>query len=430
MADTPSGPSVLPDRSYRPDDDASSTSDATESGEPPAGGAENDWDFSGGAAAGEQPAADSASPHLPVAAIHEPATDVRLRVVFMGPSNSGKTNLIAAIDQAAHTKSPRSPGPLLEVVPGEGFSSPIEEAIETILTERARIHATTQPWSLSFWMGTVLGDEEYSADVNVRDAQGGALFPPAGTPENPRLLPIEDLMVSECLEADVIVLCLDPTDKASLAACHRRLPKVLSNITATVTGVAKPPTTWERVLDRLGIRVHKPKRARARRRLHAMRFLLCFTKTDALVNQQNHRKKDDQWQIHKEPPALLAQGIDCVRQACELVGEGVINRILSALPPGGEFGVAFTSAWGFDPSSGQPFMETAGTDPVVVRDEDRVHRLRNWTPFGVREAMIFALTGRAFGPVSLVTRSMVDPELRARKKPVQTGWPWFKRRVH
>jgi hypothetical protein len=355
----------------------------------------------------------------------------------MGPSKVGKTTLLASIDQAAHTRSPWSEAPKLTVVPGASDADPqkrrysladaVKRAVQTILTPSAYMSATDQACTYEFTMTATVGQRTYGADVVTHDGPGGALFPPIDGEPNAQLADWEMELIEGAKTADAIGLCLDPTDMDHLAACHLYLPSLLGRISSSFEPQPRLPSTiFERILERFGIERPIDFTETARRHMRARRFILLFTKADLMVEQHLQSKVGVGWVDVDERPVRLVEMIDATRQACELLGEGVLHRILDALPPDGQLGVAFTSAWGFDPLTGYPFMEPRGNEPLLTEGTDRHERLRDWTPYGVREAMVFMLTGEAHAPVSLVTAEALDQQLRTRAIAVRKNWPWFK----
>ena len=371
-----------------------------------------------------------------------PAPVDGLRCIFMGPSQVGKTTLLASIDQAAHTSlaagdprvaivgrhpSPRSntSRPLSPDDSRSSLTDAVQEAVRSILEPSKVIDHTGSARTYEFSMTVTSGRRTVGADVVAHDGPGGALFPSRHDLPNPQMAQWEEQLIDGATHADGIGLCLDATDADQLASCHLYLPGILARISSR----PEPPpvraaTHWERLRDRIGLDSRPA--ADRRRRLHARRFLLLFTKADLLVGGRRvEQLGGEDWVQYEQRPDRLAEHIDGVRQAAELLGESVLFRILAALPHEGQLGVAFTSAWGFDPDSGQPFMNPKGHDPLLMTAMHRQQRLARWTPFGVREAMVFLLTGEVLAPVSLVTAESLERVNDARRVPVRKTWPWF-----
>lgn len=119
------------------------------------------------------------------------------------------------------------------------------------------------------------------------------------------------------------------------------------------------------------------------------RVLVVLTKVDEYAAQDPRVPARDR--------ALQLNPIHCAVQA---IGHP-LYWLRQNLRPRAELAVVLSSAWGFDGRTGRPYAHVAREwaeaypDHPAVRD--RV--IRDWKPFGVRSALVYATTGRVEGRV-------------------------------
>lgn len=236
--------------------------------------------------------------------------------------------------------------------------------------------------------------------LTVHDGPGGALFPRAGerTPPGAPLGRWEAKMLSHASTANALVVCVDAT-RSDIANLAGSLPVVLGRLAERSSqATAYPPMRWRhRLTDMFRGRRGRRTSVGVERWLGADRVLLLLTKIDKLVARVVGKRRV------AERPVDIAARIDPIRQACELLGESFLYQILGVLPPTAVFAVGATSAWGFASHDGWPFrMLQRRTTPSV----------RDWQPLGVKEAVVFMLTGEVIGTIRQVGEADLDPRRR------------------
>jgi len=403
--------SDLPPREYRPsglDDPGGSTAGSTTSGPGEAG-----LGSAGQESAHAAPSTDSVSPDA------ERGDDLAAwttRCVLMGPSNAGKTTLLQALDQACSCPPDGDDRFRLEFIGGEGTSVLAEIGVRTVMEEDHNILNTSQNKEYeasitatrekSFWRP----ERQYVAHLRILDGPGGALFPTKLDEERfaQYLAPWEEGLIRDALVSETLVLCVDATDaKPDLVTRYMR--NILAKLGQPYRRELEEPLGY-RVLKKLHL-AREAERPGLERRIVARRFLLLFTKVDQLVSREPDwpEKPDEGYEPPK--PAHLAARLSPVQMACELLDESNLLRIRNALRPDADFAVGLTSAWGFHPLTGMPFMEA--DNAVGLSTQPRSQRLLNWRPFGVREALLFITAGQTSGAVERVKASSLGSRLNA-----------------
>ena len=176
-----------------------------------------------------------------------------------------------------------------------------------------------------------------------------------------------------------------------------------------------PQSPWlYRLLRRFYLTREQPPGAQRLRRLPCANFLLLLTKVDRIVSPDvldtafgGPSLAGDAARL---TPLEVAELLDPVGQAIRAVGRSNLLTILNALRPEARFGIGACSAWGFNQNNGLPFMNSEGTDPVLMSVQERSERVKLWTPFGVQDALRFMVTGHADGTVVEVTRADLQRE--------------------
>lgn len=222
----------------------------------------------------------------------------------------------------------------------------------------------------------------------VHELSGAALFPVVG--ESSEVNPYANVstgFVSErARNADHLVLCLDVLD-----------PR---------------PEDWQLVLIRLfdDLASGGSETSRGHRALRFDRVLVLFSRLDLLCQRA--------WEALFPPgrngrgfvalgsalgrarPLDLAERLDPIGQAIELVGEETLAQILSYIGPRAQLGMGFVSAGGFDLRTGFPFLDATGRPTAASV-------LREWRPHGVLEALDFLAWGRSSATVRLIDRRVL-----------------------
>ncbi|HVR99887.1 MAG TPA: hypothetical protein VMW27_24900 [Thermoanaerobaculia bacterium] len=338
------------------------------------------------------------------------------RCVLMGPSKAGKTTLIHSFDQAC--SSPFDPDDpfRLEFIGGRGTKVLAELAGRTVMEEDYGIEPTdriahyeasiTVTEAKTFWRTA----RQHVAHLAFRDGPGGALFPTE--PDETRFSDLavwEEELIRDGRGAGALVLCVDATDpKPDLVSRYMR--NILANLGQRYQpDLVEPP--GYRMLKALHLARPVPA-LKKERRIPPRRFLLLFTKVDQLVDAAVDWPEDAPPEFEPPRPVQLASRLGPVQVACELLDESNLLRIANALQPEADFAVGLTSAWGFNPFTGRPFMEE--NNPVGPSNQSRSRRFLNWRPFGVREALLFMVTGKARQPVQRVDPRTLQGRLRNR----------------
>jgi len=334
----------------------------------------------------------------------------------MGPSNAGKTTLLQALDQACSCPPDHDDHYRLELIGGKGTDVLAEIGVRTVMEEDHNILNTSQnamyeasvtaTQEKNFWRP----ERQYVAHLKILDGPGGALFPTKLDEERfaQYLAPWEEELIQHALVSKTLVLCIDATDpKPDLLTRYMR--NILAKLGQPYQRRLEEPLGY-RMLRKLRL-TEKAEKPGRERRIQASRFLLLFTKIDELVSRPPDWAEEPDEDYEPPVPAFLAARLSPVQMACELLDESNLLRILNALQPGAEFAVGLTSAWGFHPLTGRPFMEK--DNPVGLSTQDRSQRLLNWRPFGVREALLFITAGVASGPVERVKASSLGTRLQA-----------------
>lgn len=355
--------------------------------------------------------------------------------VIMGPSQVGKTMLLAAIQRACH-----QPGlddfKLRFVAEGNTGSRLAKVAVEIIKQRQSNQPLATgaerkEQAEYPFWIHATgpktrlgLQSKTRSANMVVNDGPGGALFPAENLALSADIEEWQKKLVRDGLEAESLILCVDSM-RPSADLLESYLPDVIGKMSKLDRQNERVPF-GERALSWIRRRPVDASRSYAGRWLKADRFLLLLTKIDLLC--QNVHRFDPSF-----TPEGLARRINSVEQARSLLGVHLLNTIHDALKSDAKFAIGVTSAWGFSPISKEPFAGPDGL-PGAAPGETGEDILPDWTPFGIRDAMYFITTGECRGSVRLVhpddlgVRVPGDPQPR-RLYPLPAGWDERKKGV-
>lgn len=324
--------------------------------------------------------------------------------LIIGPSQVGKTTLLAALQRACHL--PGQDDYKLEFVAEGNTSSRLTRKIVDIITELKAgpnatgpesleqretdypfmIHATTQGG------GVMRRPERTSVRVVAHDGPGGAFFPRGGEAHSPEYERWRSRLAEDGRTAGSMILCVDSTEpEANLLEAY--LGELIYDMSNLDTINEKEPLE-QRLYRWVRKRPARPYRPYKRRCLNVKRFLLLLTKIDLLCAGMGSYDKSLK-------PARFAGMIDPIEQSRQLLGEHLLNKIRDALHPRASFAVGITSAWGFHPVSGEPFAGPDGR-PGAAEGERGVEVLPYWRPFGVRDAIFYIATGKCRGTVSEV----------------------------
>jgi hypothetical protein len=378
---------------------------------PDDGGDENDygrWD--------EDDNSPPAPPYNPVyrektSSSREDATETERRVerpknscVIMGPSQAGKTMLLAAMQRACH-----QPGlddyNLRFVAEGNTGSALAKIAVEIIKQRQSHQPRATgdetpkEEAEYPFWLyatvppsGLRPGPTTRSVHMVVNDGPGGALFPAENMALSDPIEKWQARLVEDGQEAGSLILCVDATrPRADILESY--LPDVIAKMSVDDKQQERVPLRHRA----LGWIMRQPLEAFTEydgRWLKADKFLLLLTKVDLIC--QNIDRVDPSL-----TPEQVAYVLNPIEQARSLLGVHLLNTIHDALKKDAKFAIGITSAWGFSPISKEPFAGPDGK-PGAAPGETGEDILPDWTPFGIRDAMYFIATGEAKGSVRLV----------------------------
>lgn len=355
-------------------------------------------------------AGDWVPAHLAGDAPPERAPEDSRRCVIMGRGGCGKSLLADSVGYAIALVMEPTHGYHMTFLGISGTAqltqnavdhmSPSEEyqpATDVVLEYRCQV-TVTQPG------GLFRAEDSHSVELSFFDGPGGAIF--GDDPTRAELSEWEEKMVREGSASDSIMLCVDPTNpnQDELLATVARILEEMSEdrwVEAPFPRNIVAATRWLRLYFQGGRRPP----LEVKRCLRAKRFLIVLTKIDALLAgtptfsapSAATRVQQSQVNLHQ-----LAEELDIVPTAVELLGPGVLAMIHKALPPGGQLAVSLSSAGGFDRGTGQPFLDRSGRRVMRAPGEDPGARLTDWRPYGVAESIAFCMSGIPNGPVQVV----------------------------
>lgn len=323
----------------------------------------------------------------------DPPVDAVRRAIVVGPTKAGKTCLLLSLERAAITGSPEVDGFTVRVVPEDDYDLARRRRVIEYFTapKEAPAEGTQGPEEWRFRVaGTVprsFGRSQQTGEVALRvlDTKGGSYFP--GPNESTAAFD------EAGKHADVIVICVDPSDKekpqdwSSARLLYQNLSRFLSWQLAAGASPAPAPAQrkwpW---LRRAPVYWEGSKQY-----LAARRVLLLLTKIDAYVGMTDPREAK-----------RLAECLDPITLAHRTIDPEQLTAIYDCLAPGSRFAIGLTSWRGFA-APGSP-----STDP---RWEQRA--ISTWQPFGVREALLFMATGEVRPPLALVGEEDLRPILHS-----------------
>jgi hypothetical protein len=286
--------------------------------------------------------------------IAEPRNDC----LFLGPPGAGKTAFLSALGQACAMAGSTE----LALLPHEDLAALASEA-------EAYLHGSGgwQPTDATTTYGFQLRAGAKDLFLKVQDGPGGLLFPfsPARWDALPEI-------EKYAFDTACLVLCIDAT-----------------NPRPDLWGTSLPPLLSRFAIpsDSLIPRLTAPAPARGAdfprlltpgRRLPYQRVLIALTQVDGVVQEAlriyRGGYRHTRGRVPPPPSATeLALQIDPFRLLEEQVG--AILGQLHAAAPTAKLAVSLTSAWGLAGLGG------------------------GWSPFGVREALLFLATGECREPV-------------------------------
>ncbi|MCP4661610.1 MAG: hypothetical protein GY856_39925 [bacterium] len=380
----------------------------------------------------------------PTAAADEPSTEGGPSstggkpCLVVGPSAAGKTMLLLAIGRACD--QPFEGQPDLTFIPQPSIAELMRRAVEIFIRPRERLLATQRPEQRDFEISTFKPrrwwqrrPHRFFKSFTIADGPGGALFPPEAR-DREAYRHFVPALLQAGQQASSIIFCVDAARPRS-DLWQAYLPWLLSKMVIARRIPRRRflergrTFLWDKLPDELRTarwlrsfwyRFFEP-RTEPIRRLTADRVLLLLTKIDQLAFETVEGYRDsgpsdeaaaDASSLGGLSPAELAAMIDPLQQVLHTVDIAILNMIRSALKPGAQFAIGITSAAGFDPESGECFLDPHGK-PIRLSPSTKDDLLRRWRPYGIYDAMYFILTGEARGTVRVVDRKHMVQDYRA-----------------
>jgi len=112
--------------------------------------------------------------------------------------------------------------------------------------------------------------------------------------------------------------------------------------------------------------------------------------------------------------------LDPIDMARSVLGQATLSMIRRSLADGAQMGIGVCSSTGFY-DDGTVFWRNPGAGegeegPRLWEGETGADAYRNWSPFGVKEAILFLATGRCAGTVS--EYSWREDVVASRRRPI------------
>jgi len=315
---------------------------------------------------------------------------------MLGPSKAGKTCALAAFEAACYVDA-QDPTCTLGVTSDRdgdnddplgrfmvrwiGRDQPLPN---TDHKRDYRVQVTTRVAG-----GMFRPERVHATWLHCGDGRGEDIFTIGDEASDTQSKEGEARMLADARNATTLVLAVDSTAPA-LELIETHLQRRLDQIAEATSGEEPAHPIGYRLLRRLGLGATVPPPP-WRRRLRAARFLLLLTKIDVLAEKawQQLRRNGS-----RTTPFQIARSIDSIGLAMELLGERPLRRIRRAMGIDAKLAIGVASATGFH-RGGETFLSWS-------RGKDHDHRLREWSPYGIREALRFITTGACEGPVQLV----------------------------
>lgn len=309
--------------------------------------------------------------------------------VFVGMTETGKTQFLLSAAQACNQRRPGEPE--LDFVAAEGTSGLIEAAVRFITGRGERLGSTTKA-------------ETYRFSI-TRQPEPGSRRSPPGEAKTVHMA-IEDGPGGALVPAE------PGADRASVQRWREDMlagAKVAKSLVLFVNAHApKSDVLWQH-LPRL-IKDMLPDDGRDRSVLGVDRFLVLFTKIDLVCEDiiddlaSSARRHEFGARL---TPREVADKLDPLENGRWWLGVEPLQMIRAALRRDASLAVGLASPGGFRLSTGRAFLNEFGR--VATTDDliDPEALLREWTPFGVREALSFA----AFGDSASTVRILQDDDL-------------------
>ncbi|HXA84447.1 MAG TPA: hypothetical protein VNZ47_05190 [Candidatus Dormibacteraeota bacterium] len=324
---------------------------------------------------------------------------------ILGVGDSGKTFLLAAIHQACMLSGEdgyRLSFSITDEDPAKQYktSDLLREAVNCIVRgDNTKLRATTEWRDYSFHLSCRASllrkpfwfHRPRSLNFRFVDGPGEAMFPQMDS-RDPNNVEHRRKLISDLRRAKYLIVCVDAL-KPHLDVFHREY-------TSIVAEAAEPTAPY---------------------RLRADRALLLLTKIDAAVNafvEASHYFHDSLYFSEKssawakpEPslaleyllnqhatPRKIAEIIDPIEQARTVLSQQTVSTVRRLLKDSTQMAIGVCSSTGFH-ADGYPFWNIDTDSPKkesvlrLMKGQTRDDAYRNWVPFGVKEAILYLLTG-------------------------------------
>lgn len=324
---------------------------------------------------------------------------------ILGASDSGKTFLLAAIHQACMLSGEdgyRLSFAITDEDPKKKYktSDLMRAAVDCIIRgDRSKLKATSEWTDYSFhvscraplWREPLWWRRPPSINFRFVDGPGEAIFPTKPILEtNEPTLKARSRIIDDLRRAKYLIVCVD--------ALKPHLDTFQAGYAGIVGSAAEPTAPY---------------------RLRAKRAILLLTKIDEVANSfcaASHRLYDSvtstgsqHWPgsapstmleyMRRSPratPRKVAEIIDPIEQARTVLSQQTVSTVRRLLKDNADMAVGVCSSTGFHPD-GYPFWSD---DPTLrgglrlMKGQTKDDAYRNWVPFGVKEAILYLLTGR------------------------------------
>jgi hypothetical protein len=299
-------------------------------------------------------------------------TDATRRILIAGAKNVGKTALLAAIERASLQNRTRGPrltfSPMLRDADAGSDSKFIPHATDRYLSRAAEFFlrgvgfaATESPQSYDFRLGVQQGRTALKQYQFV-DAPGEYTSPYDLRADNAG----RKELLEKSRDGYALVFCFEALPDSDPAAHLMNLEFNLSNLLSNLSA--------------------------GDGRMSLARVLFLLTKIDIPTKVFYDRSSQDCPLPFPLTPMQLAQRLNPLEQMRSIVGSENISKFLY---PNSEceFAVGVCSAFGFDSFTGQPMVSPYTNLPMMPPGRSPEEHYRLWTPFGVREALLFLTLG-------------------------------------
>jgi hypothetical protein len=323
---------------------------------------------------------------------------------ILGAADSGKTFLLAAIHQACMLSGEdgyRLTFAITDEDPKKVYktSDLLRDAVHRIIRGDPTKLLTTTEWNdysfhvtcrASVWREPLWLRRPPSVTFRFVDGPGEAIFPERPIVER-NTIEARSRIIADLRKAKYLIVCVD--------ALKPHLDTFQAGYTGVVASAAEPTAPY---------------------RLRAKRALLLLTKIDAVANSfctASHHLYDQKTSHEASPgwpgsvpskmleylrysrqatPRKIAEVIDPIEQARTVLSQQTVSTVRRLLKDNATMAIGVCSSTGFHPD-GYPFWSGDSTRDGLrlMKGQTRDDAYRNWVPFGIKESILYLLTGRS-----------------------------------